>query len=112
MAGDERHWGATGDAGPFAILDATLNIYALANGMDLVKEPTARRLGWYRDGMERGIVLEADADGALTVTALCWKTSDPSTARSAPQREAMRPEDLAVELSTVLEAALEAANAF
>lgn len=111
MAGDQRHWGAGGDAGPFEVLDATLNIYALANGMDLVKEPTTRRLGWYRDGMERGIVLEADADGALTVTALSWRTSDPSTARRAPQRESMPPEELANELSTILEAALEAANA-
>jgi hypothetical protein len=96
--------------GPFEVLDAKLNIYALANGMDLVKEPTKRTLGWYREGLERGILIEASDGGTVSVTAACWKTSDPAERRTAPQHEALTPDDLAARLSPILEAALEAAN--
>jgi len=111
MAADQRRAGGGGEGGPFGVLDGKLNIYALANGMDLAKEPGLRRLGWYREGMERAIDVASSGDGTLTVTALCWKTNDPSSERRAPQRERVQPEDLAAELSSILEAALEAANA-
>ncbi len=111
MAADQRRAGVGGEEGPFGVLDGKLNIYALANGMDLIKEPGRRRLGWYREGMERAIDVEPSGDGTMSVTALCWKTNDPSTERRAPQRERVPPEDLAAELSAILEAALEAANA-
>jgi hypothetical protein len=110
MAADQRQPGVGGMGGPFEVLDATLNIYALANGMDLVKEPGRRTLGWYREGLERGILIEASGTGALSVSAACWKTSDPSVRRTAPQHEAILPDHLASHLSATLEAALEAAN--
>ncbi len=78
--------------------------------MDLVKEPTLRTLGWYRDGLERGIVIEAATTGTLCVSAASWKTSDPSDRRVAVQQEAILPADLDSRLSAILEAALEAAN--
>lgn len=96
--------------GPFEVLDAKLNIYALANGMDLLKEPTTRTLGWYREGLERGILVEASPDGTVSVTAACWKTSDPSARRTSVREEALDPDDLANRLGSVLEAAQEAAN--
>lgn len=110
MAADQRQPGVGGAGGPFEVLDPKLNIYALANGMDLVKEPTLRTLGWYREGLERGILIEAVAPGALSVTAACWKTSDASVRRTATQHAAIPPDDLSKGLSTILEAALEAAN--
>jgi hypothetical protein len=110
MAAYQRRPDAGGAAGPFEALDAKLNIYALANGMDLVKETSARTLGWYRDGMERGILIEATDDGTLSVTAACWKTSDPSDRRTASQHEGIAAAELASRFSTILEAALEAAN--
>ncbi len=97
--------------GPFGELDPKLNIFALANGMDLVKEGGSRRLGWYREGLERGILLEAHPDGTLDVTALCWKTHDLPSARRAPQREGVSADSLVAELSALLGSALEAANA-
>jgi hypothetical protein len=110
MAPYQRQPEAGGTAGPFAALDAKLNIYALANGMDLVKEPGLRTLGWYREGLERGIVITASPTGELSVTAACWKTSDPTARRTAPQHDGIAPDELAERITPILEAALEAAN--
>ena len=49
--------GTGGD--PFELVDSKLTIYALANGMDLIKEPGVRRLAWYRDGREREVRIVA-----------------------------------------------------
>lgn len=52
-------------------IDSSLNIFALANGLDLFRDPDgspARMLEWYRDGMERRIHVVAAAtspSGAL-----------------------------------------------
>jgi len=111
MTGDPGRSGRAGNGdGPFGALDPKLNIFALANGMDLVKETSSRRLGWYREGLERGILVEARTDGTLDVTAMCWKTHDMASARRAPQRTGVSAESLVAELSTLLESALEAAN--
>lgn len=110
MAADPRQRHGSGGGGPFEVLDPKLNIFALANGMDLTKEPSSRLLGWYREGLERGILLESGPDGTITVTALCWKTNHLPAARRATHREAVAPEALAAELSAVLESALESAN--
>lgn len=110
MTVDPGHRGAGSGEGPFGVLDPKLNIFALANGMDLVKEAGSRRLGWYRDGLERGILLEARPDGTLDVIALCWETRDLASARRAPQREGVTPDSVVAELSALLESTLEAAN--
>lgn len=110
MTVDPGRRDAESGSGPFGALDPKLNIFALANGMDLLKETGRRRLGWYREGLERGILVEARPDGTLDVTSICWKTKHPDQARRAPQREGVTAESLAGELSAVLEAALEAAN--
>jgi hypothetical protein len=40
-------------------IDPDLNIFALANGVDLLRDadPPARVLEWYRDGMDRRVVV-------------------------------------------------------
>ena len=58
----------------FETLDPRLTVYALANGMDLAKGPGYRRLEWFTEGLERGIMIEAQSDGSLSVDVLCWKT--------------------------------------
>ena len=64
------------DGGGFSILDPKLTIFALANGMDLEKAPSTRKLTWFRDGLERGLLLSASADGQISVMALAWKRGD------------------------------------
>jgi hypothetical protein len=101
----------TGRGNPFDAVDASLTIFALANGMDLVREPAARRLEWYRDGLDRGILLEAGPDGRLQATALAWNREEPGTpARSTPLDP--MPADLPTRaLTATLEEGLRAANA-
>lgn len=107
MAAEFENGGSGGS--PFDGVDAKLTIYALANGMDLIKEDGARRLEWYRDGMDRGILVRAAPDGTLEVAALAW-SGDPQAARRTPLGEPMTPGVLAAELSTLLDRATEAAN--
>jgi hypothetical protein len=108
MAG-ERERGAAG-ASAFDGVDPRLTIYALANGMDLVKDEAFRRLEWYRDGMDRGIRVSVTPAGTLEVTALVW-SGDPEGARTAPVGDAVAPDELAHRLSGILDGAAEAANA-
>lgn len=100
-----------GGAGPFDALDAKLNIYALANGMDLVRGPGSRRLEWHRDRLERGILLEATGESTLDVTAAAWAYGDPASARKQEVERSMSAEAAARALSALLQRALDAANA-
>ena len=97
-------------SGPFGEVDPKLTIYALANGMDLVRDGGTRRLEWHRDGRERGILLEATPEGTLRVTAQSWSQDDDSAALTLPQGPAHAPEALARNLSAILGQALDAAN--
>lgn len=106
MAEDLEH--GEGGGSPFAAVDAKLTIYALANGMDLIKDQGYRRLEWYRDGRDRGILVSAEA-GSLSVVAMAWN-GDPEAAQKQSAGDPMAPEDFAAELSVVLERATEAAN--
>jgi hypothetical protein len=110
MAADEH--GRVGDAGGtvFEVLDPRLTIYALANGMDLVRLPEGRRLEWYRDGRDRGILIEDAGSGSVSVRALTWKRSDPESDRAQEYTPLIDAEELASSLSSVLDGALEAAN--
>jgi len=97
-------------SGLFGAVDPKLTIYALANGMDLVREGGTRRLEWYRDGRERRILVEATSDGTLRVSAQAWSEDDASSTSTVPQGPPHAPEALARNLSAVLNQALEAAN--
>ena len=60
--------------GPFEAIDPKLNVFALANGMDLTKGPDHRRLEWFTEGQERGILVEIEDGGAFRVGVLTWAT--------------------------------------
>lgn len=110
MTAEERD-AVMGEPGAaFEILDPRLTIYALANGMDLNKEPSARRLEWYYDGMDRGITVEVTDGGCLVVTALAWVRETSGSLRTRAWRADLTAEELAQSLSSVLEGATEAAN--
>lgn len=69
--------------GPFEDIDPKLTIYALANGMDLAKEPGVRRLGWYREGREREVCIATRDDGpGFAVVAAAFRTGGGPPARS------------------------------
>ncbi len=101
-----------GDGGAtFEVLGPKLTIYALANGMDLTKQAAVRRLEWYRDGQERGISIEATSAGTVHVRALAWTRNAPATERTQPYRSDVPEEEMARDLSAILEGAMDAANA-
>ena len=66
----------TGDA--FETLDPRLTVFALANGMDLAKDATSRRLEWFAEGLERGILIEHGAD-SFSLSVVAWKTGNTDT---------------------------------
>ena len=108
MVGEFEHGGSVGS--PFGRVDSKLTMYALANGMDLIKDEASRRLQWYRDGRDRGILLSPAGDGGLEVTALAW-SGDPDAVQREKVGDDIPSGDLAARLSTALDVATEAANA-
>jgi hypothetical protein len=60
--------------GSFAEMDPRLTVFALANGVDLSKREGYRRLEWFSDGFERGIVIALAGDGTFRVGVLKWKS--------------------------------------
>ena len=55
---------------PLLGVDPDLNIFALANGLDLFRNhtgPADRVLEWYREGMERRIVIRAEQEGRISL---------------------------------------------
>jgi hypothetical protein len=113
---DETAGSAAGDDPGGAVLreiDPDLNIFALANGLDLFRDPggaPARVLEWYRDGMERRIHLTPSSvrAGALDVAVGALAR------REGVKIELRRPFQAAVapsRLRTVLPQAIEGGNA-
>ncbi len=107
MAEDLEHGKAV--ESNFDGVDPKLTIYALANGMDLIKGEDFRRLEWYRDGRDRGILVSAEA-GSVSVHAMAWN-GDPDAAQKQSAGDPMAPGDFVAELSVVLAGATEVANA-
>jgi hypothetical protein len=100
----------TVDAGPdnndpFDTIDPRLTVFALANGMDLAKSDGSRRLEWFTEGLERGILIEAADDGRYDVKVLCWRTGSGEEVSSASVGEAMAAEEVTGGLSDVIETA-------
>jgi hypothetical protein len=61
FTGTDEEWQAL--EAPFLQIDPKLNIYALANGLDLLKNRSGRpdrALEWYSDGMERRATIVAE----------------------------------------------------
>ncbi len=107
--GDRRDTAGPGD--PLGAVDASLTIFALANGMDLVREPAARRLEWYRDGLDRGILLEVGPNGRIQATALAWNREEPDVTPRSRRLDPVPADVPARALTAALDEGLRAANA-
>lgn len=99
-----------GGDGSFEILDPRLNVFALANGMDLEKGDGTRKLSWFRDGSERGLLLTESPDGIVSITPLAWQRGRDGPGRREAAATQLAEADLAREIGAVLEQAVEAAN--
>jgi hypothetical protein len=97
---------ASGGANPFDALDPRLTVFALANGMDLAKGEGYRRLEWFTEGLERGILIEDDGEASFDVTVLCWKTGDAEKLSGASVGDALSAE----EVSRLVSDAIDTAN--
>ncbi len=96
---------ADGDA--FTAIDPKLTVFALANGVDLAKGERYRRLEWFADGFERGILLATDGSGSYRVSVLKWKSGSAEEASPEPFRDGVAAGDV----TGILDDAIEAANA-
>lgn len=68
---EEEDRGRRAGEEPLLGIDSELNIFALANGVDLlrnVSDDPDRILEWYREGMERRIVIRASGSGRYAIT--------------------------------------------
>jgi hypothetical protein len=100
----EAEGSATG--GSFGGLDAKLTVFALANGVDLAKGEGYRRLEWFTEGLERGILLEPCAEAACRIVVMAWKTG-----KAERLNDHVFADEVAIdEVPRMLDDAIEAAN--
>jgi hypothetical protein len=95
----------TGTREPFGAIDPKLTMFALANGMDLAKGEGYRRLEWFMDGLERGILLRIGPDGGFAVSTLVWKTGKAVDALDVPVASGLATEAVTGALSDAVEVA-------
>ncbi len=100
------HPGADGDD-LFEAIDPGLNVFALANGMDLSKGSGFRRLEWFTEGLERGILIEADGDAGFRLGVLSWPTGSTEIGARASVAGALSAEDLIGQLQAAIDTANE-----
>lgn len=101
---------------PLLDLDPHLNIFALANGLDLLKNETgapSRTVEWFRDGLERRVRIEARPESSPRWVVLIGA----STKQDGVRREAMETvaraddfDELAPDLKDLLNELLDRAN--
>ena len=91
---------------PFDAIDAKLTVFALANGTDLSKGERYRRLEWFTEGFERGILIETGTSETYRITVQRWKTG-----AEDDRTESLVGHDLSVEeVGAALSDAITAAN--
>lgn len=90
----------------FEAIDPTLTMFALAHGMDLSKGEDYRRLAWFTEGLERGILIRPAEGGAFDVDVMAWRNGqlEQVTGKNAA------PGTTADLLTSVLAEAIETAN--
>jgi hypothetical protein len=98
------------EAGPddndvFDPIDPRLTVFALANGMDLAKGEGYRRLEWFTEGLERGILIESSNDARYDVKVLCWRTGSGEEVSGASVGEGLSAEDVTGGLLDAIETA-------
>lgn len=100
--------------GPLLEIDSELNIFSLANGLDLLKnrsDAPDRVLEWYRDGMERRIVIRVEGPERLSVSVgASTKRGGVRRAALVPLGDAVSPAELKERLRPTLAEGIEAAN--
>ena len=89
----------------FEAIDSKLNVFALANGMDLIKGSEFRRLEWFAEGLERGILIEADGDGAFRLGVLSWPTGSTEISARASAGEGLSGDELITSLPLAIDTA-------
>lgn len=92
--------------GHFDAIDSNLTVFALANGVDLYRGDGHRRLEWFTEGLERGILIEARGSGRFRVLARTWRSGAPDSRAEVPVAEELGVD----ELKKVLADAIEVAN--
>lgn len=111
MGDERRDEGVESGGDALAGVDVDLNIFALANGMDLYRDhtdPPDRVLEWFRDGLERRIHLRPSPAGTLDMeVAALGKIDGERRVRRAPFRSSVA----TGELRGLLIDAIDAANA-
>jgi hypothetical protein len=87
-------------------IDPTLTMFALAHGMDLSRGDGYRRLKWFSDGLERGILIRPADEGTLAVDVMAWRNGalDTLTGGSATDPTSVD------EIAEVLKGAIDVAN--
>ncbi|MGD2068246.1 MAG: hypothetical protein PVI57_06130 [Gemmatimonadota bacterium] len=95
-------------------VDSVLNIFALANGLDLFRnqsEVPDRTLEWYREGMERRILIRAEGPDRFVITvAASRRRGGVPIEASRPLRPALGADELREGLRTLLAEGVDAAN--
>ena len=88
----------------FEAIDPKLTMFALANGVDLSKGEGHRRLEWFSDGFERGILIEVDDDGAFDIAVFKWASGDVELAKPEPFHIGVAADEVLVQLDPAVEA--------
>ena len=91
----------------FEAIDPKLNMFALANGMDLIKADGSRRLIWFMGGLERGLEIVVGPNGDFAVTGSAWPTKSPDDATTTFLSDSVTDSDL----TATLEQGIEVTNA-
>lgn len=99
-----RTEGANDDA-PFAEIDPRLNVFALANGMDISKGEGYRRLQWFSEERERAILIEVEDDDTYEIHILSWPADDPDDRKQSRLGNGLNVRDLFVALAGAIDAA-------
>jgi hypothetical protein len=94
-----------GGRDPFDAIDAKLTVFALANGTDLSKGKAYRRLEWFTEGFERGILVETGTSEAYRITVLRWTTGAEDDRTESLVGDDVSAEDLGAALSAAITAA-------
>ena len=91
--------------GGFDSIDPRLTMFALANGMDLAKGEDYRRLEWFTEGLERGILIRTDPEGTFGLTVMSWQTGNSEERKEAAGSEGLAPDDVFPALNDAIETA-------
>ncbi len=90
--------------GRFDGIDSNLTVFALANGLDLIRGDDRRRLEWFSEGLERGVLIVA-VDGGYRVLALTWRSAQPELRSESLVAETLSSDDLRAALPGAIDTA-------